>query len=50
MINLGKIHLQVMKWILYYFKSTINIGLIYDRASRTKSSVEGFINSNYAFN
>jgi len=50
MRNPGKVHLQVMKWIFYYFKSTINIGLIYNRASRTKSSFEGFVNSNYAFN
>jgi hypothetical protein len=38
-----------MKWILYYLRGAINIGLIYNKGSITKGRVKCFVDSNYAF-
>jgi hypothetical protein len=46
--NHSKAHWQVIKWILYYLRSTAYVGLIYDKDSNIISNVEGFVNLDYA--
>lgn len=44
----GKVHWQAVKWILRYLRGTADVGLVYDRSSKTCSSVFGYVDSDYA--
>ena len=35
---------EAMKWLLHYLRGTTDIGLVYDRGSSTRNSIEGFVN------
>ena len=42
-----KIHWQTVKWIIYYLRGTINVGLMYDWSLDTCSSIVGYVDSDY---
>jgi len=37
-----------MKWILLYLRGIIDVGLLYDRGSSTRGSVENFVDSHFS--
>ncbi|CAM8895143.1 unnamed protein product [Rhodiola kirilowii] len=50
MANPGKYHWQAMKWILRYVKGTLNKGLLFGGNQSRQEVVEGYVDSDYAWN
>jgi hypothetical protein len=49
MANLGKVHWQVVKWIIRYLRGTTDVSdLVYNRGSGIGSSVIGYVDLDYA--
>ena len=44
----GRGHWDVVKWILRYIKSTMDVGLVYERDHRGKQECTGYVDSDYA--
>jgi len=45
---LKKSHWEVVKWVLRYIKSTIDVGLVFEKDSIGKQECIGYVDSNYA--
>ncbi|KAL6322036.1 hypothetical protein AAG906_003179 [Vitis piasezkii] len=48
--HLGKIHWQVVKWILRYFIGTSHIGLVYDKSTNIFRKIVSYVDFDYARN
>ena len=46
--NTGKMHWQVVKWILRYSRGTKDIGLVFHKNQNTCSNIVGYVDSDYA--
>jgi len=46
--NTGKMHWQVVKWILRYSRGTKDIGLVFHKNHNTCSNIVGYVDSDYA--
>jgi len=44
----GQGHWEVVKWILWYIKGTIDVGLVFEKDSTGKQDCVGYVDSNYA--
>ncbi|CAL2256257.1 unnamed protein product [Prunus armeniaca] len=47
MANLGRQHLNAVKWIFRYLKGTKKLGILFERQQK-KACVSGYVNSDYA--
>ncbi|GKV26776.1 hypothetical protein SLEP1_g36011 [Rubroshorea leprosula] len=47
MANPGKGHWEAMKWILWYLRGTVDVGLVYDRSVDPSGNVVRFVNSDF---
>ena len=43
----GKEYWEAMKWILWYIKCTIAVGLVFEKDTRSKQLCMGYVDSNY---
>ncbi|GKA20789.1 retrovirus-related pol polyprotein from transposon TNT 1-94 [Tanacetum coccineum] len=48
LVNSGKNHWKVVKWILKYLRGTTNVGLVYGTNRGNHVDVTGFVDSDYA--
>ena len=47
MDHLGKIHWQVVKWILWYLRWTSHVDLVHDKSSVIYKEIVGYVDSKY---
>ena len=40
-------HWEAMKWILWYIKDTIDVGLIFEKDTNIKQECMGYVDSDY---
>ncbi|RVW70515.1 Retrovirus-related Pol polyprotein from transposon TNT 1-94 [Vitis vinifera] len=48
MANLGKAHWHALKWILWYLKGSLSIGLSYQCGAKMRDAITGFVDSDNA--
>lgn len=50
MANPGMYHWEALKWVLRYLRSTLGLGLKYQRQNEASNPIVGFVDSDYAGN